>query len=333
VPDVAPVLDAVLVDVPLTVPFRGLTSRETVLLHGPAGWAEWGPFVEYGPAEAARWWQAAVEHAVIGLPAPRRHTVPVNATVPAVPAAQVSAVLARFPGCTTAKVKVGGSGTPLEEDLALLREVRRQLGPTARIRIDVNGAWDAAAALRLLPAYDRAAEGLEYVEQPCPTVEELALVRREQPVPVAADESIRRAEDPYRVADAQAADVLVLKVAPLGGVRACLTVAQRTGVPVVVSSALDTSVGLAAGVALAAALPALPFACGLGTAALFAADVTDRPLLPVAGGLAVRPVTVDWSQVERIRGSSTRTAWWRARMADMREHAGDAVSVEVRWVG
>ena len=304
------------VSLPMRVPFRGVTSREALLVRGPAGWGEFSPFLEYDDVESARWLAAAVEAAWTGWPAPVRDRVPVNATVPAVPAADVPAVLARFPGCTTAKVKVAQAGQDLCDDLDRVAAVRDALGSTGRVRVDANGAWDVDAAVRALSAL--APYGLEYAEQPCETVEELvalrtALARAAVDVPVAADESVRRAEDPLRVARLGAADVVVVKVAPLGGVTRALAVARDCGLPVVVSSALDTSVGIRAGVALAAALPELPYACGLATTSLLAADVALDSLVPVAGHLAVRPVAPDPELLARFAAPPDRTAAWRAR--------------------
>ncbi|CAA9288198.1 MAG: O-succinylbenzoate synthase [uncultured Corynebacteriales bacterium] len=302
---------ACVVRVPMRVPMRGVTEREAVLLRGPAGWGEFAPFVEYGDAEAARWLAAAVEAAWSGPPAPVRATVPVNATVPAVAAAEVPAVLARFPGCTTAKVKVGG---PLAEDLDRVAAVRAALGPAGRIRVDANAAWTVEQAVTALTAL--AGADLEYAEQPCATVAELAAVRRRLGgrVAIAADESVRKAADPARVALAGAADLVVLKVAPMGGVRAALRIAEGCGLPVVVSSALETSVGIATGVALAAALPELPYACGLGTAGLLAADVTATPLVPEAGALPVRAVEPDEDLLAGLAAPAERRAWWTERL-------------------
>jgi O-succinylbenzoate synthase len=310
--------EAHVVALPMRVPFRGVQVREALLLRGPAGWGEFSPFLEYDDAEAARWLAAAVEAAWQGWPPAVRDRVPVNATVPAVPAAEVAGVLARFPGCTTAKVKVAEAGQALRDDVDRVAAVREVLGAGGRLRVDANAAWsvdDALTALRALAPYD-----LEYAEQPCATIEELArlrvaLARAALAVPVAADESIRKAQDPARVAVAGAADLVVVKVAPLSGVRRALAVAEGCGLPVVVSSALDTSVGLAAGIALAAALPDLPYACGLGTAALLAADVTAAPLLPVGGALRVGAVAPDPELLERYAAPPDRQAWWRARLA------------------
>ena len=314
---------AVVVRLALAVPFRGLTSREVVLLPGEAGWGEWAPFPDSTPSAVRSWWRAAREAALVGWPAPRRDRVPVNATVPAVPADQVAGVLARFPGTTTAKVKVAQVGQTPADDLDRLAATRDRLGSGGRIRVDVNAAWDLDTAVRLLPAYERAAGGLEYVEQPCRSLDELAALRRRTDVRVAVDESVRAAADPERVVREQAADVVVVKVPHLGGVRAGLAVAERVGLPVVVSSALDSSVGLAAGVALAAALPDLPFACGLGTAALLAEDFTDDPLLPVHGAVPVRPVRVSADRLAVLAAGPHETMGWRQRLAVV---AGDVAA-------
>ena len=318
------------VAIPLRVPFRGIDVREVALIRGPAGWGEFGPFPEYQPVEAARWLASAIESAYTPWPMPVRHTIKVNATVPAVTAEQVPQVLARFDGCTTAKVKVAAPGQDLRADIDRVAAVRATLGPHAQVRVDANGSWSLAQArqaLTRLAAYD-----LEYAEQPCGTVEELAelrmaLARDRIEVPIAADESIRRARDPLRVRDLAAADIVVVKVSPLGGVRAALDVVAQCGLPAVVSSALDTSVGIAAGVALAAALPSLEHACGLATVGLFEHDVTLRPLRPVGGMLRVGRVSPDEALLERCAPAPERVAWWRRRVASchalLRRSAGE----------
>jgi len=277
---------------PLVNRFRGITVREGLLVRGPAGWGEWSPFAEYTRPEIDAWWRATWEAANRGFPAPVRDRVPVNATVPAVDPETAYAIVAAS-GCATAKVKVAEPGQAAAEDAARLEAVRDALGPSGRLRIDTNGAWDVDTALARLT--ELAQFDLEYVEQPCASVEELAelrriLARRGLNILIAADESIRRSGDPERVVALEAADIAVLKVQPLGGVRACLELAERLGLPVVVSSALESSVGLAAGVALAAALPELPYACGLNTATMFTMDVTSHPLVAVEGSIPVRRV-------------------------------------------
>lgn len=278
--------------VPMGTRFRGIDSREGWLFRGPAGWGEFSPFWDYDTVRAVPWLYAAHEAAYEGWPAPVRDRVPVNATVPAV-GPERAAEMVRAAGCSTVKVKVAEPGQSLADDVARVAAVRDALGPAGRVRIDANGAWDLDEAIHRIRALDIAARGLEYVEQPCAAIEELAAVRRRVSVPIAADESVRLSDDPMRVVRAEAADILVLKVAPMGGVSSCLILAEQVGLPIVVSSALETSVGLAAGLALAAALPDLPYACGLGTARLLAADVVAEPLLSVDGFLSVRPVVPD----------------------------------------
>ena len=293
--------------------FRGLTTRDGVLIRGDAGWAEFSPFWDYGDA-VGQWWRAAKEAADTGWPAPLREAIPVNVTVPAVDP-RSAADLVRAAGCSTAKVKVAEPGQGEADDVARVAAVRDALGPGGRIRVDANAAWDAETAIRRLRALDRAAGGLEYAEQPCATLAELAAVRRATDVPVAADESIRLAADPLDVVRAEAADVAVLKVQPLGGVRACLELAERLGLPVVVSSALETSVGLAAGLALAAALPELPFACGLGTARLLSGDLVADPLVPVGGVLMVRRPAPEPELVARYAADPDLARRWRERVS------------------
>ncbi|GAA0427372.1 o-succinylbenzoate synthase [Acrocarpospora corrugata] len=296
--------------IPMSLRFRGQTLREGVLLRGPAGWGEFSPFPEYGPAECARWLACAREAAFEGWPEPVRAAIPVNATIPAVPAAQAFE-LARASGCATAKIKVAERGQSFAEDLARVEAVRDALGPAGRIRVDANGAWAVDEAVRRLKELDRFT--LEYAEQPCATLDELARVRRRVSVPIAADESIRRAEDPLRVRAAEAADIAVVKVQPLGGVRNALRVVEACGLPAVVSSAVETSVGLAAGLALAAALPELPYACGLGTMSLLTGDVVVDSLTPVAGEIAVRRPEVDEAALARVEIESPE---WVRRMEE-----------------
>ncbi|TVR23152.1 MAG: O-succinylbenzoate synthase [Nitriliruptor sp.] len=269
--------------------FRGVTERTGVLLRGPAGWGEFSPFPEYGPAYASRWLAAAVAAATTSFPPALRDRVPVNTTVPAVDPVTAHALVAAS-GCTTAKVKVAEPGQELALDVERVAAVRSALGPTGAIRVDANGAWDVETAVLAIARLEKAAAGLEYVEQPCRSLEELRELRRRVSVPLAADESVRTAEDPRRIAGLDAVDLIVVKVQPLGGVSRAVEVISEAGLPAVVSSALETSVGLAAGVALAAALPDLPYACGLGTATLLSSDLTDRPLTPDRGQLEVRRV-------------------------------------------
>jgi O-succinylbenzoate synthase len=299
------------VALPMRVRFRGIDVREVALFDGPAGWGEFGAFLEYAPAEAAHWLASAVEAAYQEPPSPVRDRIPINATVPAVDPARVPDVLARFPGARTAKVKVAEPGQTLADDVVRVNAVRA-IVPT--VRVDANGGWtvpQAVAAARALTA-----DGpLEYLEQPCATVPELAELRRLVDVPVAADESIRKADDPLHVVRAKAADVAVLKVAPLGGVARLLDIAAQIDVPIVVSSALDSAVGMSRGLLAAACLPDLPYACGLGTGGLFVEDVTDSAP-PVDGHLPVGPVAPDPARLQALAASPDRRQFWIDRIKD-----------------
>lgn len=307
---------AAVVSLPMHVKFRGVTTRETMLLRGPAGWAEFGPFGEYDDAEASRWLAAAIEAGWDGFPAPRRSRVPVNATVPAVPAAQVPEVLARFGSTSAVKVKVAERGQHLADDVARVRAVRRAL-PDAAVRVDANGGWDIDTALAALSAL--AEFELEYAEQPVMNIDGLRQIRKELrrrgiPVLIAADESVRKESDPLLVSRSGAADLIVVKVAPLGGVRRALSIVADAGLPAVVSSALDSSVGIRAGVALAAALPELPYACGLGTVSLLNGDVSEPRLEADGGFLQVSDVAVKPELLERYAAPAERAAWWMERL-------------------
>nr|WP_082983422.1 o-succinylbenzoate synthase [Mycobacterium scrofulaceum] len=300
------------VALPMRVRFRGITTREVALIEGPAGWGEFGAFLEYAPPEAAHWLAAGIEAAYRPPPQPRRDRIPINATVPAVDPARVGEVLARFPGARTAKVKVAEPGQTLADDVDRVNAVR-ELVPT--VRVDANGGWSVDEAARA--AHALTADGpLEYLEQPCATVDELAALRArpDMPdVPIAADESIRKADDPLAVVRARAADIAVLKVAPLGGISAVLSIAAQIDIPVVVSSAIDSAVGIAAGLAAAAALPVLRHACGLGTGGLFVDDVADVAP-PVDGTLAVGPVTPDPARLRALAAPPERRQWWIDRV-------------------
>lgn len=303
------------VALPLATRFRGVDVREAVVFEGPEGWTEFSPFAEYDDAEASTWLAAAVDFGWASQPPPVRTRVAVNATVPAVDAASVAGVLARFDGCRTAKVKVAEAGQRLADDVARVRAVREAMGPEGRIRVDANGGWnvdEAEHALHALAEYD-----LEYAEQPCVSVAELAELRRRvkyMGIPIAADESVRKAADPLAVARAGAADLIVVKVQPLGGIRRALDIVAEAGLPAVVSSALDTSIGLSMGVALAAALPELDFDCGLGTSALFTTDVVEPPLRPADGTLPVGRLIPDPERLAALAASADRRDWWIARL-------------------
>lgn len=294
------------VALPMRVKFRGITVRELALIDGPAGWGEFGAFPEYEPPEAAHWLASALESAYQEPPPIRRDRIPINATVPAVGADQVPEVLARFPGARTAKVKVAEPGQTLADDVARVEAVRALI---ATVRVDANGGWTVDEAARAAKALGP----LEYMEQPCATVAELAELRRRIDTPIAADESIRKADDPYAVTRAGAADIAVLKVAPLGGISKLLAIATQIGIPVVVSSAIDSAVGIATGLRAAAALPDLQHACGLGTGSLLAEDVADTP--PQQDGyLPVRPIAPDPARLHALAAPPDRKQWWIDRI-------------------
>jgi O-succinylbenzoate synthase len=305
----------------MPIRFRGVGRRVGMVVRGDAGWGEFSPFAEYTAGECVPWLEAALDSATRPWPEPVRDRVPVNCTVPAV-GPEDAARIVTASGCTTAKVKVAERGQVLFDDVARLEAVRHALGPDGRIRIDANGAWSVDDAVVAVKTLDAAAGGLEYAEQPCATIEDLAAARRRLDVPIAADESIRRSDDPMRVKAAEAADIAVIKVQPLGGVHACLRLAEALDMPVVVSSAIETSVGLAAGVALAAALPELPYACGLGTHALLADDVTNDPLIPVDGHLRVRRVDVDDEAWQRVAADEQTESAWQGRLAAVQHARG-----------
>ncbi|NYD67363.1 o-succinylbenzoate synthase [Agromyces atrinae] len=308
------------VALPLLTRFRGIEVREALLLRGPEGWTEFSPFVEYDDEEAAAWLAAAIDFGWRQTPALHRDSIAVNATVPTIDPDRVADLLARFPGARTAKIKVAASDETLADDVARVRAVREAMGADGRIRIDANGGWnvdEAEHAIHALAPFD-----LEYVEQPCASIAELAEIRERthyMDIPIAADESVRRVDDPLAVARAGAADLLVIKAQPLGGIRNALAIVAEAGLPAVVSSALDTSVGLSMGAFLAGALPALDFDCGLGTASLLRADVASRPLAVEDGRIRVERVDVDADLLERWAAPPERREWWLDRLT--RTHA------------
>jgi O-succinylbenzoate synthase len=291
--------------IPMRHRFRRVDHREGVLIKGPSGWGEFSPFPGYPPQVTTRWLAAALEAACSSLPEPGRSSIPINVTVPAV-GPEVAVGLVLESGAGTAKVKVGEPGQGPEEDEARLAAVREAMGPTGKIRIDVNATWDLDTATERLASLARF--DLEYVEQPVGTLEEMVELRRRTNVPLAADEMVRLRPDPLEVAEMGAADILVVKVQPLGGVARTLDIAARAGIPVVVSSALETSVGIYSGLLVASLLSQLPYACGLGTVALIEGDPTLAPLVSMNGELGVRRPEPDPELLERWRPDRDRAA-------------------------
>lgn len=304
------------VSLPMRVRFRGVTHREVLLLQGPAGWSEFSPFLEYGDSESAPWLRCAIEAGWLGFPAPVRTTVPVNATVPAVPAASVEPVLASFDAAHTVKIKIAEKGQTLHDDVARVAEVRRLL-PGAALRVDANAGWthdQALAGLEALAGFD-----LQYAEQPVDGIGGLGrlraeIIRRGLGIRIAADESVRKESDPLAVARAGAADLIIVKAQPLGGIRRALSIVAEAGLPAVVSSALDSSVGIRTGAALAAALPELPYACGLGTVSLLEADVCVDRYEAREGVLDLRTVEADPDLLRRQAAPADRRHWWIDRL-------------------
>ena len=286
---------------PLRIPmrhrFRRVEHREVVLIEGPGGWGEFSPFPDYPATVTARWLAAALELACAALPEPGRRFVEVNVTVPAVDP-EVAARIVIDSGASTAKVKVADPGDDEAADLARIEAVVQALGVGGRVRVDVNASWDldtATSRLANLVDFD-----LEYVEQPVATIEEMKELRRRVPIKLAADEMFRQSPDPLRVIEDGAADVVVMKVQPMGGVSRLIDLASRCPIPVVVSSALETSVGMYGGL-LAGSLIDSPYAFGLGTVALLAGDPTTDPLVPSGGVLEVRRPTPDPELLRRWR--------------------------------
>ncbi len=303
------------VALPMRQRFRGIDVREVALFEGPEGWTEFSPFLEYDDAESSAWLAAAIDFGWNATPAIFRSHIRVNATLPAVTPDKVAGILDRFPGCRTVKVKVAEPGQQLTDDVARVTAARNYLGPEGRIRIDANRGWnvdEAEHAIHALAELD-----LEYVEQPCESIDELADIRtrvKYMGVPIAADESVRKSSDPVEVARAKAADLLVIKAQPLGGIRRSLAIVAEAGLPVVVSSALETSIGISMGAYLAASIESLAYDCGLATVSLLAADVTSDSLIPVEGAIDVRRVVPEARMLDASAAASGRTEWWRARI-------------------
>jgi len=312
------IASARVVSLPLRTRFRGIAEREALLFEGENGWAEWSPFLEYQDEEAAVWLSAATEFAFGELPPLVRTHVGINATLPAVATDAVEKALKPFGTFSTVKIKVAEKGQTIQDDLDRIVKVW-QTHPEAKIRLDANGGLEVDQAIALVGMMLENAIQLEYFEQPCTTIAELAefkhrLLRYSDKVLVAADESVRKVSDPLAVALAGAADILVLKAAPLGGIAKTLELASEAGLPVVVSSALDTSVGIGMGLHLAGALPELSYECGLGTAAMFIGDVTTEPLIAENGMLEIRRVEPSQSKLQVFAADDHRADWWIERL-------------------
>lgn len=303
------------VALPLRVRFRGVLEREAMLFEGPNGWTEWSSFLEYEDEEAAQWLAAAIEYGWGQLPEPTRTSVGVNATLPAVAADQVATVLGRYGRFDTVKIKVAEAGQAIADDIDRVLAART-FSPDAAIRLDANGGFEVEAAIELAEALSKRDIQLDYFEQPVKTIAELAEARillNRIGIRVAADESVRKVSDPLAVAQAGAADLLIIKAQPLGGITRSVEIAQDAGLPWVVSSALETSIGMSMGVHLAALKPNEADA-GLGTLSLFAGDVCERPLAPKDGRLPVGRVMPSESRLEIFKAEDHRSDWWLERL-------------------
>ncbi len=310
---------------PMRVKFRGIKMREVALFEGPSGWTEWSPFLEYEADEAGAWLAAAIEFGWGETPKLLRTSVGINATLAAVAPEQITDALGKFGDFNTVKIKVAepsASGTSgisgIEADLARIRAVR-ELYPGVRIRIDANGGFSVEQALAL--AKELAIDGidLDYFEQPVRTIAELAELRVKLSrigMRVAADESVRKVSDPMAVVHANAADVLVLKAQPLGGIQSALRIIDEARMPVTISSALETSIGISMGLHLAAAHELANHDAGLGTVALLDEDICDEPLIAEQGELQVRRVSPSEARLQKFAAGEDRRQWWLQRLRD-----------------
>ena len=298
---------------PMRTTFRSLDVRETALFKGENGWGEFAPFVEYSDQESLPWLESAIEAADKALSPALRESIPINATVPASnDESEIEQILSWYPGVATVKIKVG---TGIKEDLARVQEVRKHL-PKAKVRIDVNGSWIVKEALsNINTIYEVTGDLLEYVEQPVASLDELKQLKEGMSVDVkiAGDEVLRKAKDPFAISLDGAIDILMLKVSPLGGIKRAMDLAIHHKLPVVVSSALESAVGISHGLALAARVPNLDYACGLGTSALFNQDISDIPI--ISGAIKVKSYPIDIAQIERHELKGERLEWWRNRIS------------------
>lgn len=297
------ILDSLrVVSLPMKVNFRGINHREVALFQGPQGWAEFSPFLEYSDEESARWLACAIEAATQAPPTLYRSSVGVNATMPALNGeSEIAQILAGFPGCTTVKIKVG---TNEKEDLERIATVRK-LSPQSKIRIDVNGLWSVDHAAKFLELCGE----IEYVEQPCATVAELRELKSRVDVKIVGDEILRKSTNLFEIDLNGAIDILMLKVQPLGGIKNAHALAAHHKMPVIVSSALESAVGINYGLTLAASFEEMSYDCGLGTGSLLAKNVSDIPI--VDGKMQIQRVEPNFDGLET---SADRFDWWKNRI-------------------
>jgi O-succinylbenzoate synthase len=291
-----------IIALPMKTNFRGISVREVALFKGPHGWGEFSPFLEYDDAESAPWLASAIEAATTPKPQLYRTSVAINGTIPALNDPQdLKTIVDSFPGVKSFKVKVGSN---LAEDLARVNVIR-QLQPHAKIRIDVNGLWNVDQAEQFLTSVGE----IEYVEQPCATVDELRELKSRTSVKIVGDEILRKAPNPFDIDLSGAIDFLMLKVQPLGGIKRTHALAEHHNLPVIVSSALESAVGINYGLMLAASFEEMNFDCGLGTGSLLAADVAQLPI--VDGKIEISKFE---PQLDGLDVASDRFEWWKNRI-------------------
>lgn len=301
------------VSIPTRTNFRGVTSREIALFRGEQGWSEFSPFLEYDKVESSSWLQAAFEGANEPWPHLYREKVAINATLPMVAVNQVQEILSGFNGCSTVKIKVDDFSTGSE----LVEEVLNIL-PEAKIRLDVNGSWSLNDALLYLYDFNlRFGNVFEYIEQPCKSLSDLASLKAEIPMKIAVDESIRKNLGSDFSSLREVADIAIMKWAPLGGIRAALLLADEIGLPVVVSSALDSGIGISHSLALAASFKELDYACGLGTVSLLESDICTKPAVVENGYLSVERREPDFSLIGKYVVGEDRLEWWKNRISEI----------------
>jgi len=296
------------VALPTKTNFRGVTVREVALFKGEAGWAEFSPFLEYDDQESAQWLACAIEAATVPTTSLLGKKIAVNGTIPAInDKKKIEEIVTSYPGVTTFKIKVGEN---LAEDVARVAFIR-SLNPKAKIRIDVNGSWSVESALRNLYAMYEELGAFEYVEQPCATVGELRELKSKIKIPlqIAGDEVLRKARDPFALDLTGAVDYLMLKVQPLGGITRSIKLAEHHKLPVIVSSALESAVGIAYGLKLAGALPRLDFACGLATGSLLNSNTGELPI--INGSIEISDFEPNF---EGLDVSADRFEWWKNRI-------------------
>lgn len=299
------------VSIPVKNNFRSVKYREIALFQGPEGWSEFSPFLEYSANESAIWLKAAIEAATKPAPKPIREVIEVNATLPNVKAEEVSSILKGFQGCTTVKIKIND----FLNDHLILQEVLRVI-PKVKFRLDVNGGWQLEEAVVNLANYENEFPGqIDYVEQPCIDLADLKSLRGKVKLKIAVDESIRKFLGSDLTKIKEVADIAIIKWAPSGGISASLEIIEKIKLPVVISSALESSVGISHGVALASVVPNLYGACGLGTVSLLEGDVTSKPLIAEDGFIKHRKITPDL--IEQFKADPARLIWWQDRVNEI----------------